>query len=58
MGFAIIITWITVVLFSGYGYIHNIVLFLANIANFDTLEILRAIGIIAAPLGVVLGYVG
>ena len=58
MGFAIIMTWLTVVILSGYGYIHNIVLFVNSLNNIGMLEVFRAIGIVAAPLGIVLGYVG
>lgn len=52
---AIIILWITIVVLTATGYILNIVS-LIQADSFGMLEMARAIGVIAAPLGVVLGY--
>lgn len=51
-----IITFFTVLFSFGYGYVANIVSLVQSNA-LGGLEIARAIGIILAPLGIVLGYI-
>ena len=55
---AVVLAWLTVVIGIVYGYIHNIVLLATHTGEFGLTEVVRAIGIIAGPLGVVMGYVG
>lgn len=54
----IIILWLIAVIAVGYGYINNIVTLIGM--DWDaalTIEaVLRIIGIVAGPLGVVMGY--
>lgn len=46
----------TVIGFSLYGYIHNIVSIVHNHSVVDFMLILRCVGIAMAPLGTILGY--
>ena len=55
---AVILAWLTVVIGVVYGYINNIVMLVTHTGEFGVTEVIRAIGIIAGPLGVVMGYVG
>lgn len=52
-----VLVWLVLAIATGYGYIHNIVLLVAHVGAFGIMELIRAIGIIAAPLGVVMGYI-
>jgi len=51
------VVWAIFVVLAIGGWIANIVKLVANIGNFDMLEVMRCIGVIAAPLGAVLGFV-
>lgn len=55
---ALILMWLAGILAAGYGYIHNIVMLVHHTGPFGILEAVRAVGIVLAPLGVVMGYVG
>lgn len=57
MNFAIVVAYLAIILATGYGWIMNLYM-LATASSYGTFEIIRAIGVLAAPLGVVLGYVG
>lgn len=46
---------LAIALVAGYGWVYNIIK-LIDAASFGGMEIARAIGILVAPLGVVLGY--
>lgn len=53
----VVLTWLAAVIASGYGYIHNIYLLVTHVGAWGVMEAVRAVGIIAAPLGVVMGYI-
>jgi hypothetical protein len=57
MNFAILLIYLGILAATVYGWIHNIYL-LAISASFGVLELIRALGVIAFPLGAVMGYVG
>lgn len=50
--FFMIVIWIACI----FGYVDNIIKLAGGINDFTNMEILRIIGIFAAPLGVVLGF--
>ena len=58
---AVIMAISAVVMLAGlYGWVNNLLMFAhsnAKLVDFDTMLILRFIGIFLAPLGAVLGYV-
>jgi len=55
---AVVGGWLAAIVAGGYGYIHNIYSLVNHAGEFGSLEIVRAIGVVAAPLGAVMGYVG
>jgi hypothetical protein len=53
----IVLFYLVVIIGGGYGWIANVVkLFGADFANITGVLVLRCIGVIAAPLGAVMGY--
>lgn len=55
--FIVAMAYIASIAAAGYGYIHNIVLLIAHTGGFGLMEVVRAVGILAVPLGAVMGYV-
>ena len=54
-----ILIWLMLVIVCGYGWIRNIVVVARHVNDPITgMFILRIVGIPAAPVGVVLGYIG
>jgi hypothetical protein len=54
----VFLVWVALFIVTAYGYIHNIVLLVGHVGAFGLLEVVRAVGILAAPLGVIMGFVG
>lgn len=50
-----VIAYLLIILVAGYGWVMNIIK-LIDAVSFGGMEIARAIGILVAPLGIVLGY--
>ncbi len=51
-----VICFLLIAIASGYGWVLNL-LAVINMDSFSGLMLVRAIGIFAAPLGAILGYV-
>lgn len=51
----VVIAYIGILAVAGYGWVANIIK-LIDAASFGGMEIARAVGILVAPLGIVLGY--
>lgn len=58
MKIAAVIFWLALIAGIVGGWIANIYKLVTFTGEFGLLELARCIGIVAAPLGVVLGYVG
>lgn len=41
-----------------YGYVNNILKLVHHVGEFAIMEIVRAIGIVMPPVGIVMGFVG
>lgn len=55
---ALLVVYLAAIVAVVYGYVHNIYMLITHFATAGTVEvILRALGILAAPLGVVMGYI-
>jgi hypothetical protein len=54
----IFVVWFTVFVFAAYGYVANIVKIIgSDFQNLDVELIIRLVGVIAGPLGAVMGYI-
>lgn len=57
-GIAVVLAYIALICGVVYGYVHNIVLLVHSLSDpIGALFVARCVGVIAVPLGVVLGYV-
>lgn len=55
---AVILLYLSVLAASLYGYVHNIISLINHVGPFTLTEVVRAVGLVAFPIGVVMGYVG
>lgn len=53
----VVFCWVIIPLVSGYGWVMNIVKLLHTHGDLGVLFIARCLGVIAAPLGIVLGFI-
>lgn len=55
---AILIVWLVIFVAGCYGWIMNLIAVIHSpaVVEWGGMEVLRAIGILAAPLGAILGY--
>ncbi len=54
---ATILMYIAMMAAGLYGYVHNIIVLINHTGDWGMLQLVRAIGIIAFPLGAVMGFV-
>lgn len=56
-GIAGLLIFVASLLASLYGYVHNIYALIHHVGAFGIQELVRAVGIVLFPVGVIMGYV-
>lgn len=53
----VVILWLAAIVASLYGYIHNILSLVHHVGAFGLMEVVRVVGLVIPPVGIVMGYV-
>lgn len=54
---AIVLLYLSLLAASLYGYVHNVMALIHHTGPFAVVEIIRVVGLVVLPIGVVMGYV-
>lgn len=52
-----VVLWLAVIVASVYGYVHNILSLVHHVGVFGLIEVVRVVGLVIPPVGIVMGYV-